>query len=516
MNKKKLMILLLTSVFAISAAGCGSNNGNSASKNNESAKPSSSAQTGSTTPGTIDFDEEPYTIKVNFAVLGEEQPDLPKIEAAMNEITLKEINAKVDLEGVSLYNMANVYAMKASSQEKMDLMLLFPGYQYLSGFAGNKMIRPIDDELQEWGPEILKTTGEIMVSGQFNGKTYGIPQRQLSLKDAGGFMLTKSILDKNNIDISQVKTLDDMDAIFTAVHEKEPSMTVLAPEVSAGSIAEQLMWLDGLGDRYGAIDPKTGKIINRYESEAWINTIKKVREWYQKGYISKDVSTSQDDGATLMNNGKVFAVSSSSVGFAGGSTQPIEKKSIRVVDPVLSTGDTQLIMWAVATSSKRPDKAIQLLNLLDSNKELTTLLRYGIKGEHYEVNQDGTIDTAKSTNYLNPWLMFGNVDLLPLSQSDVESAGLTSEQYIIKQKEWNADIKKSPGYGFMFDPSAVKTEIAALDAVSDQYVKVLGNGAVDPGKINQKYNDAMKAAGLQKVIDEKQRQYDEWIATQGK
>ncbi|MNC76046.1 hypothetical protein D3C75_1276910 [compost metagenome] len=68
----------------------------------------------------------------------------------------------------------------------------------------------------------------------------------------------------------------------------------------------------------------------------------------------------------------------------------------------------------------------------------------------------------------------------------------------------------------MFDPSAVKTEIAALDAVSDQYVKVLGNGAVDPGKINQKYNDAMKAAGLQKVIDEKQRQYDEWIATQGK
>ncbi|MFR8317007.1 MAG: DUF3502 domain-containing protein [Catenibacillus sp.] len=29
------------------------------------------------------------------------------------------------------------------------------------------------------------------------------------------------------------------------------------------------------------------------------------------------------------------------------------------------------------------------------------------------------------------------------------------------------------------------------------------------------WNDALYTAGLQKVIDEKQRQLDEWLATQG-
>ncbi|MMZ71526.1 hypothetical protein D1872_349510 [compost metagenome] len=62
----------------------------------------------------------------------------------------------------------------------------------------------------------------------------------------------------------------------------------------------------------------------------------------------------------------------------------------------------------------------------------------------------------------------------------------------------------------------MKTEVAALDAVVEQYKKVIGNGAVETDELVKKFNDSLYAAGLQKVIDEKQSQFDEWLKTQGK
>jgi len=512
--RKNILLLLASSLLVVGAAGCGNNNSNSNNvkpsfENSASASPTSNSADGS----QIDFNEKPYTIKVNYAVLGQEQPDLSKIEEKLNEVTLKEINAKVDLEGVSLFNMANVYALKASSREKTDLMLLMPGDRYLATFANNKMIRPIDEELTQWGPALQETVGDLLNAGQFNGKQYAIPQR-LDQQLTTGIRMNKSILDKYSIDISKVKTIDDMDAIFSKVHEGEPGMTMLAPETSSSYIAANIIYADGLGNQYGALMDGTGtKITNVFESEQYINTVKKVRAWYQAGYISKDVSTSQDDGSTLLNNGKVFATSTSSVGFSGGQEQPIQARDVTLHPPVRKTTDSQLFLWTVASSSERPDKAIQFLNLLNSSAELTNLLEYGIEGEHYEVNPDGTINTEKNANYnQNNWLMFGDYNKMPYSQVLVGPTGLSPGAFKEGKQKWNDNTVLSPGYGFSFDPTSVKTEIAALDAVTEQYAKVIGNGTVDTDSMVKKFNDALYAAGLQKVMDEKQRQLDAWLA----
>lgn len=505
--------ILLASLLAVSIVGCSNTSGNTATKNNEG----DTANSNIVKSGQIDFNEKPYTIKVNYAVLGQEQPDLPKIEAKVNEITLKEINAQIDLEGVSLYNMANAYALKASSREKSDLMLLMPGNAYLAAFANNKMIRPIDDELAQWGAALEETVGDLLPAGQFNGKQYAIPQR-VEQQMTVGINMNESILSKHNINITNIKTIDDMDEIFAKVHENEPQMTVLAPETSVGDIVSNLILADGLGNQYGVLPNGSGtKLENLFESADWVNTAKKVREWYQKGYISKDVSTSQDDGSTLLNNGKVFATAVSSVGFSGGLEQPIKTKSIALHQPVRKTADTQTFLWAVATSSERPDKAVQFLNLLNSSAELTTLLEFGIEGEHYEINSEGIVDTSKNGNYnLNNWLMFGDYNKMPLSEVLVGPTGLKADEFKAGLKKWNDNTLLSTGYGFSFDPTSVKTEIAALDAVAAQYSKVIGNGGVDVDSINKKFNDDLYAAGLQKVIDEKQRQFDEWLAAKTK
>jgi putative aldouronate transport system substrate-binding protein len=517
--KKKLLLVVFASLLAIGTAGCNNNNSNANAPTNESAtqpagnspEPSENA-----TASQINFDEEPYTIKVNYAVLGQEQPDLPKIEAKVNEITLKEINAKVDLEGVSLYNMANVYALKASSGEKTDLMLLMPGYHYLVAFANNNMIRPIDEELAKWGPTLNETLGDFLLAGQFKGKQYAIPQQQ-AFQNTIGFWFSQAILDKYKIDISNIKSVADMDPIFATVHASEPNMIMIAPDVSSSNITDSLIPRDGLGNQYGVLmNDGSTKIINIFETEKWINTAKKAREWYQKGYISKDVNTSQDDGAALVDNGKVFTTAANSIGFQGGTTVPSVKKTVALYPPESTTSDSQLFLWTVATSSKRPDKAIQFLNLLNSSKELTTLLQYGIEGDNYDVVSDGVVDTSKNKNFESYWPLFGDVYKAPISDAYIRSSGLSVEEYKTKQKEWIDNTKKSVAYGFVFDSSSVKTEIAALDAVTSQYNKVIGNGAVDTEEMLKKFNEALYAAGLQKVIDAKQSQLDAWLASKGK
>ncbi|MEG1427270.1 MAG: DUF3502 domain-containing protein, partial [Oscillospiraceae bacterium] len=58
----------------------------------------------------------------------------------------------------------------------------------------------------------------------------------------------------------------------------------------------------------------------------------------------------------------------------------------------------------------------------------------------------------------------------------------------------------------------IATEEAQLNSVEEQYKKDLAFGAIDIEAGLKEYNDALSAAGLQKVMDEKQKQLDEWLA----
>lgn len=67
---------------------------------------------------------------------------------------------------------------------------------------------------------------------------------------------------------------------------------------------------------------------------------------------------------------------------------------------------------------------------------------------------------------------------------------------------------------FSFDSGAVKTEIAALNNVTNEYRFGLENGEMDPDVYLPKFRQALKEAGIEKVIAEKQAQLDAWAAAQ--
>lgn len=520
---KKIVSLVLFAAMLMGLTACGGTNNNpSTTADSSTAGSKESAETTESTPAdetqasAIDFDEEPYTIHICYAVLGEAQPDLTMIEEKLNEITLREINAKVELEAISLFSMANVYALKASSQEKMDLMILFPGSSYMTSFANSNLIMPIEDYVDQWGSDLTAVLGDMMQAGEYKDHLYAIPQNKDVRKNALGFNLSKELCEKYDIDPAAIQTIEDLEAAFETIKANEPEITVLMPETSGGSIAYVLAgYYDNCGTGSGGLevqDDGSLKVVNYYDNESYMQACQKVREWYEKGYISKDVLTAQESGSQAMQAGKCFANAVTSISPNMGD-QWSTSILLSEEKPYMTTTDDQLILWAVPSTCERPDKSIQFLNMCFASEEATNLMMYGVEDVHYTMLENGSIDTTNNADWQNYWPMFGDYNKQYIRADLLVSMGVeTVEQYKTTMAAW--EVEMSPAYGFNFDPTNVKTDIAACDAVNDEYMQVIANGTVDPEVEIPKWIQKLKDAGIQNIIDEKQKQLDEWLASQ--
>lgn len=166
-------------------------------------------------------------------------------------------------------------------------------------------------------------------------------------------------------------------------------------------------------------------------------------------------------------------------------------------------------MQAISATSKNPEKAMMFLNLLNSDPYLRNLLDKGIEGVHYEENADGTIKdlSARVERYNMPSFALGNQLILKLYEDDPADKWEAFAAF-------NASAIQSPALGFYFDSNPVRTEIAAISNVTSEFAPALLKGAVDPEQYIPAFNKKLYEAGMQKVLDEIQRQYDAWKANQ--
>jgi putative aldouronate transport system substrate-binding protein len=68
--------------------------------------------------------------------------------------------------------------------------------------------------------------------------------------------------------------------------------------------------------------------------------------------------------------------------------------------------------------------------------------------------------------------------------------------------------------GYNFDTSSVSSEITAVIAEIGKYGPAINVGTVDTESMLPKFLEALDAAGMNKIIEENQRQLDAWLADQ--
>ena len=135
-------------------------------------------------------------------------------------------------------------------------------------------------------------------------------------------------------------------------------------------------------------------------------------------------------------------------------------------------------------------------------------LYYGVEGVDWE-NKDGFITQIEGTDWFNnmsgPFsMMWGNYFITS------PTAG-NSADAITAALEFTKNGKGIRSMGFMFDNSPVANEVAAIQNVVDQYKNDLEFGIIDPETELPKMIEALKDAGIDKYIAEKQAQLDKWV-----
>ncbi|XEC95420.1 ABC transporter substrate-binding protein [Paenibacillus tarimensis] len=500
-----LLAMMLAAVLFLSACG-----GNATSNNEGTPKSQTPASEGTESSG--DSGLKPYKLRLLYE--GPQQADEAKVEEALNKLLTEKINATIDITQIDWGAWDDKMNLMIASREAVDVMFTAQWNGYAKNVAKGAYLE-IGDLLQKHGQGILETLDPAFLEGaKIDGKNYGVPTNK-ELASAGGIVYRKDIADELGIDMSAVKTPEDLDAVYKVVKEKKPDMIPLYTRegfFTAHFFAE----FDFLGDSTipGAIlKNETDTTVKMAEEfDIYKRYVKLARDFYVKGYINKDAATTQLSSGEAYKAGNVFSTvepmkpgKAEEIANATGLQGKLAQ--ITMTGKTVSTSETAGAMLAISSTSGDPDRAMMLINLLHTDKEINNLLNFGIEGVHYTRSGEIMTPTEQTPNYTPgvAWEL-GNQFLNYVWDTEAPDKW---EQF----REFNKNAVSSPGLGFVFNSESVKAEVGALANVIKQYQRAIETGSVDIDKVLPQYIDALKAAGVEKVVAEKQRQFDEFLAS---
>lgn len=505
--KKKLLAAMMTVTLCVGAlAGCGNGGGSG------NGGASGSGGGAGTENGGQAADEPVTDLKMLMVSVGFNLEDAEAVEAEINAYIEPKINANVDIEWLDMGEYANQMNLKITSGEEIDIMPTFG--TLISSLYGQGALTDLTELVEEYGKDIVDSVGaDYMKAGEVNGKLYSIPIVQ-SFATEDSFLYRTDIVEKYNIDLSSVKKLEDLTPILKQVHEAEPGLTLIVANSINESMLREWAW-DGLGDENGVLMDamNSATVSNLYESEEYKNYVNLMHEWYEAGYIQTDAATTSENLTTLFDTGTAFATIAKN--YPGNVEDKFSRcaysfDAIPLADPAATTNQVANSVMTIPTTSENPEKAMEFLNLLYSDAVLQNLMCYGIEGQDYRIvdEEKGIVDYLEGEDmmtckYVNKF-MIGN--------SLIAYTAATAPEGIHEQlEEYNKSARKSVALGFSYDSSNVTNELAALGTVTAKYRRGLESGSLDPETELPKFIEELNSAGIDTVVEEKQKQLDEWL-----
>ena len=99
------------------------------------------------------------------------------VEDALNEITLKKINVKVDLQVLDMGTYMSQMPMQVSSGDKIDLITTFPaGAGSYQAMQSSGQLKPLTELLEEYAPETLAVFPEkALKATSVDDTVYALP-----------------------------------------------------------------------------------------------------------------------------------------------------------------------------------------------------------------------------------------------------------------------------------------------------------------------------------------------------
>ncbi|WP_248926288.1 ABC transporter substrate-binding protein [Paenibacillus hamazuiensis] len=487
-------ILLLSMTAAVGLAGC------TAAKPVEQGKPAQPADNG-----------KPYVELSMYFVGPYPQKEQDEVYAAANKIIKEKINATVKFNGINWGDYDKKMQVLMASGEPYDIAFTS---NWINNYRQNTAkggFLPLDELLPKHAPKLYASVDKRYWDAvRINGKIYGVINEQIFARSSH-ITVPKEYADKYQIDLAGAKfNLRKLEPVLERMKEDKIPVPFTSSWIHLSEYHKQEFLA---GDKVpGAIrldsTPENLKVFNQYESDEFKSYIELKRDWQMKGYLGGDKMLAITDATSLLNEKKI-AISTGGTYKPGGDAEYELVRGFPGVSAALSdfhiaTSGVTSTLFGINRSSKNPERALEFLELLYTDKQLYNLLNFGMEGKHYTKQSGDYIEPVKGSNYNpgTPWEL-----------------GTTFNAYLLKgqpadvweqTKKLNASAAASPVMGFSADLEPIKTEIAQVTAVTEKYMKALDLGLMDLGKDYPQFIAQLKSAGADKIVAELQKQVDEW------
>ncbi len=537
--KRKVLALLLAGAMACSVfAGCGGekDSGNDSQKvqSDDAQKDETKDEEGQEPSG----EETGDIVELNFYYSNSPVADQDRIMDKANEIIEKEIGVHLNLIPVDGAQYAEKMNLMINTGDDWDLCFTAHWMDFYNHTAKGAYA-DLTDLLPTLAPETYSRIPEGLWEGvKVDGKIVAVVNyQQWGAAQRKGFRVRSDIAEEVGFDWKQLEDKPTLEALeilgdfIGKALEAHPDM--IGWETAQGGNlfkSDCLYWdMDAVGDTEvpGWIrldDPKT--VINQFETDEFMEFCKIMRDWYEKGYVRKDGATVTDttpDRTAAKFVAELCYGWPDSIDFPGNAD--VAKMSMCTPEnaPAVAVSTTRTIIpagaganaaVAVNANSKNIEKAVELIELLNTNDELYMLITQGEEGVDHVYDEEGNyslVDGMYNFNY-NEWQIgqsYSPTFTRALYNRNEAGEMAKESQGIVFEADKTADV--SPLSGFVFNSEPVKTQIANCSAVIDEMLPSLCSGSIDPEENIPQFLERLESAGVNDIIAEKQAQIEAWM-----
>ncbi len=449
--------------------------------------------------------------------IGDAQKDQDRVLEKVNEYIGDKIGVKLKINTAGWGDYDQKMQVVINTGDDWDLCFTCSWANNYLQNANKGAFLQIDDYIKD--TEMYQNIDKrFWEAAKVQGKTYGVP----SEKEIGSmpmWVFTKEYVDKYDVPVEDIHSLEDLEPWLKVIKENEPDVVPMYLTSSYSAPIYMDLIQNPVGIEYG---DETLTVKNLFETEKMKSTLATMRKYYMDGYINKDAATASDDKSikrfVTKGDGQPFAE------LIWGKDLGYEVVSTPIMDTYVTNLSARGALTAINAQTKNPEKAVALLNLINTDEYLRNLLNYGIEGEHWD-KVEVPADEASAAEG-KPYVYENKIKLNEETRKNYSvsywvQGGLFSTSGLEYEPvdrwasllEFNASSVDAPSFGFDFDLEPVSTEVAGFGNVLDEFGKSLYTGSVDPDEYLPKLQEKLQATGIDKVIEEMQRQIDEWKAS---
>lgn len=460
-------------------------------------------------------------LPVRYVIPGHAPDDQKQVEEAINE-KLAEDGLNIEYEAI--YIPWDVWDQKTnlmmSTGEEFEIIHIMHDQKGPNVLASTGGIIPIEEYLDEYGPDLKASIPEwIWEAAKIGGEIHFVPNFWMDAAYAEGQVTMRTdILEDLNIDLPQ--SAEDLLDVAEELQQNWPDenkdvyIRHLKGEVPAYlhttydsfpfTVFEELIYVD-----------QEGNVESWIETEEFKMNAEYFREAYNRGLVNPDILTEpievtnseEELGRYLYREGE--GTSNSTLG---------DKVEGAEIDIYYLNDKPKFRPYAVrnsngiSASTDHPEAAIEFLNWFYSDQENYDLVAYGIEGEHWSDLGPNKMEVLKRTDtgaeaYVLANWMLGSVEMSRWEPN-------THPSYLETHTTVEEDAINSIALGFNFDATEVGTEYSNALAELETSIYPIKLGLVDYDEAFPNALENMKAAGLDKVVEEFENQFNEWLETQ--